>query len=176
MLVGIIADSHDDMEALARAVDLFNRRGAAAVVHAGDFVSPFTFEMLRNLEGEFTGIFGNNDGDRLLLRERSGGTIHNQPLITDLGGKKAVVVHEPAVIEALADSGDFDLVIYGHMHEAAVRRRGKTMVVNPGKAARLHRGAATVALLDTEVMEVEICSLFEEEGETSGIKSKNLPG
>lgn len=161
MIVGLLSDSHDDMEALQRVVDLFNGRGAAAVVHAGDFCSPFTWEVLRKLDGVFAGIFGNNDGDRLLLRERYSGAVHRQPWVTTLGGKEAVVVHEPVLVDSLADSGDFDLVVFGHTHEPSVRERGGTLVVNPGKAARLHRGRSTAALLDTESMDVEIVPLFE---------------
>jgi putative phosphoesterase len=164
MLVGMLADSHDDMEALRRAVDLFNRRRAAIVVHAGDFCSPFTREVLGDLEGEFAGIFGNNDGDRLTLLERYEGALHRPPWVTSLGGRRAVLVHEPVLVDSLAASGDFDLVVYGHTHRAAVRRKGGTLTVNPGKTARLHRGEATVALLDTEGMEVEIVPLFGKTG------------
>ena len=162
MLVGILADTHDDMEALRKAVEIFNGRGAEFVVHAGDFCSPFTREILKDVQGTFAGIFGNNDGDRLLLQERYGGALHRQPYVTSLGGRKTVVVHEPALIDSLADSGAFDIVIFGHTHRAVVRQRGGTLVVNPGKAARLHRGDATAALLDTERMTVEILALFAE--------------
>lgn len=161
MIVGLLSDSHDDMGALQRAVDLFNCRAAAAVIHAGDFCSPFTWEVLGKIEGAFVGIFGNNDGDRLLLRERSGGAIHRQPWITSLAGRKTVVVHEPVLVDALADSGDFDLVVFGHTHKPSVGERGGTLVVNPGKTARLHRGSSTAALLDTETMDVEVVQLFD---------------
>ena len=65
------------------------------------------------------------------------------------------------LVDSLADSGDFDLVVFGHTHKASVRERNGTLVVNPGKAARLHRGEATVAFLDTETMEVDIVPLFD---------------
>lgn len=167
MLVGIVSDTHDDMEALRRAVDFFNRRGAGSVVHAGDFCSPFTREILGDLDGSFAGIFGNNDGDRLLLRQRYQGAIHQQPWMTTLGGRKAVLVHEPVLVDTLVASGKFDLVVFGHTHRAVIERRGGTLVVNPGKAARLHRGEATVSLLDTGRMEVEVVHLFADKAESS---------
>jgi putative phosphoesterase len=74
-------------------------------------------------------------------------------------GKRVVVVHEPGIVEALADSGHFDLVVYGHLHEPEIKRVKDTLVVNPGKAARLHKGSSTLALLDTASMEAEIIEL-----------------
>jgi putative phosphoesterase len=159
MRIGILSDSHDDMAAIGRAVELFNAEEVAQVVHAGDIVSPFTFEVLRNLRAPLAGIFGNNDGDRLLLRERSGGVIHPQPYLTLIGECKVVVVHEPHLVKALADSNDFDLVIYGHTHIPEVRRVGRTLVVNPGKTARLHKGISTAAIVDLDALEARIVEL-----------------
>ncbi|HET6515858.1 MAG TPA: metallophosphoesterase [Thermodesulfovibrionales bacterium] len=159
MILGIISDSHDDMASIAWAVDLFNARGASHVIHAGDIISPFTFEVFRELVCPFTGIFGNNDGDKLLLREKSGGTIHKQPYIMTLQGKKIVILHEPDLVAALGESGDFDIVIYGHTHRPDVRKMTNVLVVNPGKLARLNKGKATLALLDMDSMEAEIITL-----------------
>jgi len=159
MLIGILSDSHDDMERIGKAVDLLNARGALQIIHAGDIISPFTFELLSRLKGSLSGVFGNNDGDRLLLTEKSGGNIHTQPLLLTLGGRRTVVVHEPDIVNALAESGRFDLVIYGHTHTPQIRKIGNVLVINPGKTARLHKGDSTVALLDTETMEAEIIRL-----------------
>jgi predicted phosphodiesterase len=71
-----------------------------------------------------------------------------------------VVVHEPDIADALAESGRFDLVVYGHLHVPAVRKVREALVLNPGKAARLHKGTSTLALLDTARMEAEIIGLL----------------
>jgi hypothetical protein len=157
--IGILSDSHDDMAAIARAVALFNAEGVERVLHAGDIVSPFTFEVFRDLQAPLGGVFGNNDGDRLLLRERSAGALHTQPHFVTLDGMRGVIVHEPLLVKALAHSGDFDLVIYGHTHVPDVRTEGRTLVVNPGKAASLNKGRATVALLETGTREARIIDL-----------------
>ncbi|HEB02645.1 MAG TPA: metallophosphoesterase [Nitrospirae bacterium] len=160
MLVGIMSDSHDDMQRLAAGVDFFNSKKVSQVVHAGDLISPFTFEALGKLDCPFSAIFGNNDGDRLLLHHKSDGTVQPQPMLLALEDRKAIVVHEPTSVEALAKSGEFDIVIYGHTHTAVVKKVGETLVINPGKVARLHKGQSTLALLDTEKLEVEIVSDF----------------
>jgi putative phosphoesterase len=157
--IGLLADSHDDMAAIAKAVALFNAEGVVQVLHAGDIVSPFTFEIFRGLQAPLGGVFGNNDGDRLLLRERSAGALRPQPHFVTLDGLRVVVVHEPPLVKSLARSGDFDLVVYGHTHVPDVHREGAALVVNPGKAAVLDKGRATAAVLETETREARIIDL-----------------
>jgi len=159
MLIGIIADTHDNMMTLKRAVDYFNARNVQHVIHAGDFTSPFTFRILKELHAAFTGIFGNNDGDRLLLQKRSEGNIHNQPHLLTLDNRKIIVMHEHNVINALAESGHYDLVIYGHTHEPEIRKVKDTLIINPGETCGWLYGRSTVALLDLADMKGEIVSL-----------------
>jgi len=157
--IGLLSDSHDDMEAIAKAVALFNAEGVVQVLHAGDVVSPFTFEIFRELRAPLGGVYGNNDGDRLLLRERSAGALHVQPHFVTFDGVRGVIVHEPPLVTSLARSGDFALVVYGHTHVPDVHREGATLVVNPGKAARLNKGRSTAAVLETETLEALIVDL-----------------
>lgn len=159
MLIGIISDTHDDMYAIKKAVDILNAEQVSQVIHAGDITSPFTFEVFKELHHGFSGIFGNNDGDKLLLNEKSNGSIYNQPLIKTISNRKTVVVHEPDMVDALSDSGHFDIIIYGHTHRHDVRHVKNTIVINPGKVARLHKGESTLALLDTAKMEAKIIRL-----------------
>lgn len=159
MLIGIISDTHDNMPQIKRAVDLFKERKVEHVVHAGDFTSPFTFRILRDLTCGFTGIFGNNDGDKLLLQKVSEGRVFNQPHIFELEGRKIAVIHEHHIADALADSGHYDLVIYGHTHKPEIRKVKNTLVINPGEAGSWLYGKSTVAIADLSLMSAEIINL-----------------
>jgi putative phosphoesterase len=159
MLIGIFSDTHDNLIQTRKAIELFNDRKVEYVIHAGDYTSPFTLKLFEELRCKYAGIFGNNDGDKLLLQERAGGNIHNQPYIFTLSGKKIVVMHEHHVADALADSGHFDLVIYGHTHEADVRKVKNTLIVNPGEVGTWLYGNSTVAIADLNKMEAEIVQL-----------------
>jgi putative phosphoesterase len=159
MLIGIMSDTHDNMPQIKKAVRLFNERKVAHVIHAGDFTSPFTFRILKDLQCAFTGIFGNNDGDKLLLHRMSEGRIFNQPYIFALDGKRIVVIHEHHIAEALADSGHYDLVIYGHTHKAEVRKAGAALVVNPGEAGSWLYGKSTVVIANLVDLTAEIMAL-----------------
>jgi len=159
MLIGIMSDTHDNMPQIKKAVDLFNERKVGHVIHAGDFTSPFTFRILKDLKCNFTGIFGNNDGDKLLLHHMSGGRIFNQPHTFKLDGKKIVVIHEHHVADALADSGHYDLVIYGHTHKTEVKKAKDTLIVNPGEAGSWLYGKSTVAIVNLSDLTAEIIGL-----------------
>ena len=50
-----------------RAVEIFNREKVAMVLHAGDYVAPFSIKPLFFLEADFMGVWGNNDGDKIAL-------------------------------------------------------------------------------------------------------------
>lgn len=159
MLLGIIADTHDNLTMTKKAVELFNDRKVDYMLHAGDFTSPFTLKLFSELKCRYAAVFGNNDGDKLLLQERSGGSIKNQPLMLTLDNKKIVVVHEHHTVDALADSGHFDVVIYGHTHEPLVKRVNTSLLINPGEVCGWLYGKPTAALLDLNKMEAEIIEL-----------------
>ena len=159
MLIGIISDTHDNLPVILRAVEVFNERRVGHVIHAGDFTSPFTFRALKHLACDFTGIYGNNDGERVLLQKLSHARIFTQPYILELANRKIVIMHEHQVVDALADSGHFDLVIYGHTHEPDIRKRGNTLIVNPGELSGWLHGTSTIAVADLATLSAELIAL-----------------
>ena len=159
MLIGIISDTHDNLPVIRRAVEVFNERKVGHVIHAGDFTSPFTFRALKHLACDFTGIYGNNDGERVLLQKLSHARIFTQPYILELANRKIVIMHEHQVVDALADSGHFDLVIYGHTHEPDMRKRGNTLIVNPGELSGWLHGTSTIAVADLATLSAELIAL-----------------
>mgnify|MGYP001606581695 FL=1 len=158
MLLGIMADTHDNLPMTKKAVELFNDRKVDYMIHAGDFTSPFTLKLFSELKCRYAGVFGNNDGDKLLLQERSEGSTKNQPLMLTLDNKKIVVVHEHHTVNALADSGHFDVVVYGHTHEPLVKRNA-SLLINPGEVCGWLYGKPTAAILDLNKMDAEIIGL-----------------
>ncbi|HHK67173.1 MAG TPA: metallophosphoesterase [Candidatus Acetothermia bacterium] len=160
MKLGIISDTHDNMLAIARAVELFNAEKVALVIHAGDFISPITANEFGKLRAPFAAVFGNNDGDRLYLVERFKeiGRIYPDYHEFEFAGRRAVVMHEPKFIDSLIKSGDYGLLVYGHTHEIDIRV-GETLVVNPGEACGWLTGKSTVVLLDSEDMTPRLVEL-----------------
>lgn len=149
MKIGIISDTHDNLDKLRDALALFRRQNVGHIIHAGDWVSPFTVALLKKEQLPFFGVFGNNDGDRLLLDRFSGGNIHRSGTEVEIDGLRILVLHEPDNLEALAASGFFDLIIHGHDHKPSVTTMRETIVVNPGECGGWVSGKATAAVFDT---------------------------
>jgi putative phosphoesterase len=160
MKIGILSDTHDRLPIVERAVERFRAESVGWVVHAGDFVSPFTAIPLARLDVPFDGVFGNNDGDRLYLTRRFEeiGSIHLGYHTFEIEGVRGVLMHEPKSIDALVASGHYDLVIYGHTHRVDLRE-GACVVINPGEACGYLSGRATVVILDTGTMRPELIEL-----------------
>ena len=105
-------------------------------------------------------VFGNNDGDRVLLVRRAGDfcTFSDGTCIVTLDGRKIVVLHYPDLGEDLFRLGAYDLVIYGHNHQVRVEG-GEKKLLNPGTCSGYLAKSATVALVETRTMGVEILEL-----------------
>ena len=63
MKIGILSDTHDDIDNTNKAIDIFQENDVKAVIHAGDIISPPVireFYRLTQNGVKFFGIFGNN--------------------------------------------------------------------------------------------------------------------
>lgn len=156
MQIAVISDTHDHMENIGKILEILKTRKVSTIIHAGDFVSPFTWRVFKNFEGEFYGVFGNNDGDRVLLKKMYGDRIKKGIRNIDIEGKKIALMHEPQMLDELALSEKFDLIIYGHTHEVDLRKIGKTLILNPGEACGWLYGKATFIILDVNSLESEV--------------------
>ena len=125
MKLGVMSDSHDNIPNVKRAVALFNELGVDLVVHAGDFIAPFAIDPLGDLNCRVVGVFGNNDGERIVVAKRFeaiGGEVHPNLASASLGDKSIAVMHYPELAIPIAKSGDYDIVVYGHTHNIDRRR------------------------------------------------------
>jgi putative phosphoesterase len=159
MRIGLISDTHDNVPLVERAVSLFNRERVDLVLHAGDYVSPFSIKPLLALECEMLGVWGNNDGDRIALYETARGRIFPSPRVEIYDGRKILLGHHFETLNALVASQEFFLILYGHTHKPEVRKVGKTLVVNPGECGGWLDGRPTVAVADLDRQSAEIRDL-----------------
>ena len=163
-MIGIISDSHDNLNAIRKAVEFFNNNDVKAVLHAGDIVSPFTARAFKELKSKLYFVFGNNDGDKITLTrwfEEIGATSCGDFGDLTIDGLHIALLHgtDEALVRALARSGDFDVVIRGHTHDPGVKIIEGTPVINPGECSGVLSGKATVAVLEIANLNVEITEL-----------------
>ncbi len=161
MKLGVLADSHDHLDHLRRAVEACRDRGVTALVHAGDFVAPFSIPLLGEAGVPVFGVFGNNDGERVGLTSRFaeiGGQVWERPLEVEIQGRRLLILHEPFGLDGLVAAGTWSAIVYGHTHQVDYRP-GPTVVLNPGEVCGWVTGRPTAAVLDLETGEAEILDL-----------------
>lgn len=161
MKVGVLSDTHDNLPAIEEAARRLKEAGVERVLFAGDFCAPFAAAKMREFEVPLIAVFGNNDGDKFLLKERSAEfcDLADAPRELELAGKKVLLMHFPWLLEPLAKSGSFDLIVYGHTHRPEIRKVGGTLIVNPGECGGWLTGKKTIAIVDLERMGAELVEL-----------------
>ena len=167
MNIGIISDTHDNVEAIERATEIFDEEGVEIVIHCGDFVAPLMIQYFD--EFELHGVLGNNDGDVANLQsafDALGGEseLHGRFASLEFDGLSFAVLHGEHLeeVEAIAAGETYDFVCYGHHHERELSDEGRTTVLNPG-AHVLAKSEAdrTVAIVDTRAGSVRFRSVEE---------------
>jgi len=164
MIVGIIADTHDCLSLLDEAVKRLNEEEVPLVLHAGDYVAPFVVPHFKPLKANLIGVFGNNDGDRELLKKRFtelGAEIRGKFAEVKADGLRIALLHgdEIELLRSLIDVESHDVIVHGHTHEAKTYRKGKTLVINPGEVCGYLSEKPTMAVLDTRTLDAKIIHL-----------------
>lgn len=151
MILGIVADTHDELVRTERAVRILRETGAEALVHCGDLASPPILAACAVMPCWF--VFGNHDADMVpVLRtaaESVGATCLGWGGIVELAGKRIGVAHGHLgtdVRRVLAGRPDY--LLFGHAHFASDAVVDSVRRINPGA---LHRADEfTVAILDLD--------------------------
>ena len=162
MKVGLLADTHDRVPAIAELLQKMQEKGVSLVMHAGDYCSPFSLEPFHEMNMALLGIFGRNDGDPEGLKATAargvGMELYESPHSFDVSGQRILIVHDLGEVNRRSiESHKF--VVHGFTHKQETITRGKTLVINPGEACGWLTGNCTGAILDLETSEVEIISI-----------------
>jgi len=164
MRIGIISDSHGQIERLTSAMAILARRGAQAVVHCGDVG---TVACLRALAGGGMAAYavaGNMDSHHLrelIQAARSANVQYSTELVAvDVGGGKHLAAthgHDETLLEELIVGQQFAYVCHGHTHRVRDDRYRAVRVINPGALHHSRRpGYPTAALLDTDTDQLSL--------------------
>lgn len=169
MKIGIISDTHDDIENVRRAIDIFNKEEVQYVIHAGDYVFPGIVMEFKNLNAKLIGVLGNNDGERGQILKAFlavGGELRGELGELHVSNLSIGIYHgTSAEIKAqLIESGRYNVVVCGHTHrkEPVGHAVGNysddtsILVLNPGTGHRKTESLAGafveggVIILDTQ--------------------------
>lgn len=160
MRIAIISDSHGNAANLKKVAAWLKIEKIKIILHCGDIGSPESLEeSLENFNGKLLGVIGNVDKNYRIptadYNKIKNAEISEDVLETKIADKKIAVVHFPDKAMELAESGDFDLVFYGHTHRPWEDKIRNCRVINPGElAGQIFK--PTFAVYDTQVDLLEL--------------------
>lgn len=141
MKIAILSDIHDHVWRLKTV--LSQTKDCDALICCGDLCSPFIIDQLTTeFSKDIHIVFGNNDGDLFRITQKALNyknpegnprvSLYGQFFQKKFESKNIAVNHYPDIAFAIAESGQYDLVCYGHNHQAKVETKEATVLVNPG--------------------------------------------
>ncbi len=166
MEIGIISDTHNQLENFERAVSYLNSKRVDLVIHCGDWTNPSILEVLEKMEAPLRGVLGNCDTELEVYQHKLKHDFkklnldvefYTPYLELEIGGKKIVAIHgdNESLLLELINSEKYDLVCCGHTHRARINKVRHTLVVNPGTIAGFYninppvKTAPTLGIYDT---------------------------
>ena len=162
MKVGLLADTHDRLPAVAALMRMMAERGTGMVLHAGDFCAPFSLAPLLEPQLPVGGVFGRNDGDRQGLLGKAatgiGVELFESPHTFQVGGRQILLVHDIGEVQPRSVEAH-GLVVDGCSHQRESRTRGDTLIINPGEGCGWVYGTPSAAVLDLDTYHVDFLEL-----------------
>ncbi|MBN1956037.1 MAG: YfcE family phosphodiesterase [Anaerolineae bacterium] len=135
MKIGILSDTHDDLDNLQLALDLFAREKVTTLLHCGDVCGPAVVEALQG----FSVTFAQGNMDRMPALGMAIEALHGPGRLAVfhrllLDGFQVALAHghDEALIDYSLYSGEYAYIFCGHTHRRADRRVGSTRLINPG--------------------------------------------
>jgi putative phosphoesterase len=178
MKIGIISDTHDDIENVRKAIEIFNEKEVHYVIHSGDYVFPGIVLEFKRLNAKLIGVLGNNDGEKGQLLKaflEVGGELKGELGEMHVDDLKIGIYHGTSaeIKRRLVESGRYNIIVCGHTHKreppgvekGTYHKNASTLVLNPGTGHRKIESLAEafveggVIILDTESTEYSYIDL-----------------
>jgi len=160
MKVGILSDTHGQVDLALSAAREFLFRGVGAVLHCGDVGSDIVLTemaaLFHTLEIPTYVVLGNCDvAERWdFYPKEIGVEVRGRFCELELAGKKIAIMHgdEEKVWEEAAQSDQYDYLFSGHSHVRHDKQEKRTRLINPGSAGRgMHPSCAVLDLIEDQL-------------------------
>lgn len=162
MKVGLMADSHDRVPAIAELLKQMQAAGVTMVLHAGDYVAPFSLKPFEDMHVALQGVYGKNDGDQQGLQSRAsagvGIELFESPHSFEVAGHQILLVHDLGDAQKRSVKSH-SIIVHGFTHQQSLKEHGDSLVVNPGETCGWMHGTPGAAILDLETKKVDFLTL-----------------
>ena len=131
-----MSDIHDNYDNLDKAINVANKKKCSYLLFAGDFVSPPGLSVLNKFNGKVEMVWGNNEGNKhgffAKINKMDNVSMHNEFYEGEIDKIKIFMNHFPRLSEIAANTNEFDLCIYGHVHDYRLEKINDTVLICPG--------------------------------------------
>jgi len=160
MRIGILSDTHDELERTRFAVELLRTHRATALIHCGDLKSPAIVKICAEIPLGF--VLGNHDADNVPYLKEAAGEVGAICLgwsgRVELAGKTIAVAHGHMTYDIRHVMNPRPhYLLTGHSHIASDNYDGLVRRINPG--ALQEADQFSVALLDLESDELQFLEI-----------------
>lgn len=140
--IGVLADTHGKLREEVTEI----LRECDVILHAGDINTPKVLDSLREIAPLYV-VRGNAD------KEWADGL--PEILSEEICGLRIFMVHNKKHIPK--ETGDYELVIFGHSHKYEERREGNCLFLNPGSCGpRRFSQPVTMAVVEVEAGKIRV--------------------
>jgi uncharacterized protein len=158
MKIGVLSDTHGEVQGVQQAITVLSQLGVSLLIHCGD-IGLDAIPLFGGVKTHF--VRGNTDDPKQLAQviTDSQHTLHDQIGTLEIEGRRVAFLHghDVKLLHTTIHSGQWDLVCYGHTHAYSSTTEGKTLVLNPGALVRTsHPSLAVVDLPSLEVTRISL--------------------
>ena len=159
MKIGVVSDTHNNLNNIEQIISLFNDLQVGIVVHTGDIASSKALEMFSRLKCDLVGVYGNNDREEIDIKETAKNLnfqFQEPPKILTLFNRKIAIFHEPQTIESFVKKNrDVDIILHGHTHRYRNENKKGTLVFNPGESAGMLNGKNAIGMVNLKNLQAK---------------------
>ena len=161
MKIAVISDIHENFHNLMKALEMMRENDVEYILCLGDLINPGIAQVLANCELPVFSIWGNNDGDKVMIVNLCHELDSNLKMgdktyaTLEIDGRKIFLTHYPELAKPMAESGNFDAVFYGHDHTKSQETIQDCIVINPGEISAHKTREATFVIYDTYTNQVD---------------------
>lgn len=134
--IGLISDTHDEMELTRKALDIFRENGVKTVLHAGDVIKPEMLDLFRGFDLFL--VFGNGDDKEKITRACLENNFHPPQEYYCLSCKKNNIflfhghTDQVPLFRELCSEKKISYIVKGHTHIREDYRKNRIRIINPG--------------------------------------------
>lgn len=159
MKIGIISDTHGNLESTAKAVQWFTMRSVQVIFHCGDIGSFDVLKALAVSDVPVHAVLGNVDvfsPDWKYFPSNLGFQLHGRFADISLEGRRFALLHsdDKRKLHEVEGSGYYDYILTGHSHAFHDFKEGRARCINPGTAGKGRKKTCVVLDLETGGLEL----------------------